>query len=102
MVLAMGGCAHKPNIPGYHWNGDNLYDKDGVSAAVMISGIFQPSMACVHHSPAHPEMERCTYWETDKQAYDYIIRAYSTTVDTCDYYGNVDEAERCRQRKVQP
>lgn len=72
-VISLIGCSeHKPEIPGCHWNGGELYNSSGIEVASVVAFPFDeyPSQACVFI--ASNKEPGCTYWETSQEAYDHI------------------------------
>lgn len=68
-----------PSIPGYHWRCSeeydicSLYDAKGQEAASIIGADgVGASQGCVFNYP-----EPCKDYETDKEAFDYIVRRES-------------------------
>ena len=70
------GCfENKPVIPGYHWNGDNLYDSNGRDVASVVTIPFEKSQGCIFFA-ANLGYSECTYWETGQQAYDWVGKQF--------------------------
>lgn len=78
-LMTLFGCASRPAIPGYHWNGSSLYDKNGVEvASVLVAPLnLGSSQACIFNtSRLTDQYLGCTYWETQQQAYAHIVKAF--------------------------
>jgi hypothetical protein len=78
-VLCLTGCyesEHKPDIPGFHWHRDSLYNPSGIRAASIVVDRVDESQACIFKE-AGLGWSNCTYWETGQEAYDYVERSFS-------------------------
>jgi len=74
---------HKPDIPGFHWNGSTLYNANGVEVAAVVSFPLnvESSQACIFETPSVSFSKTgCTYWETGQQAYNYVKHVFTPEV----------------------
>ncbi len=79
ICYGLGGCPHKPKIPGYHWHGSNLYDdKTGEEVAAVVAFPFgiDASQDCIY-AASKVSYHGCSDWETGQEAYDHVALVFA-------------------------